>query len=325
MQPEEVAAAVARRIESVVIGQSAAVELLLAALGARAHVLLEGVPGTAKTLLAATIARCAGLHLERVHLTPDFDPRELLGSRVWLADEGRFQFRPGPVFGQMLLADELERAAPRAQAALLEAMQEGQVTCHGATRLLDRRFWLVATRNPFETQGVFPMPDSELDRFGLRVVLDCPSASEERSLMLAHREADDPHARLASLTEPVISPGELSLWQQHVARVHVADSVVQYMLALVRATRQQPELTLGAGPRASVWLLRCSQALALGRRRAYVLPDDVRDLVVPVLEHRLRLAPEAQIAGLTPRSVLGRLLSSITGPAVPLAVASART
>jgi MoxR-like ATPase len=323
MRPDEVAQALERRIRSVFIGQDAVLELLLASLAARSHVLLEGPPGTAKTLLASAIAAFVGLRFARVQLTPDLMPSDLLGTSVWLPQEGRFDFRPGPVFTDVLLADELNRAPPKTQAALLEAMQERQVTYDGVTRSLGERFWVIATQNPLEQEGTYPLPESQLDRFALKVAIDYPADGDERDILTAHRDGGEPGERLRKSEGPVLTPEALAGWQQAAVGVHVADTILDYVRALVRGTRTQPDLAWGAGPRAGIALLRVGQALALVRGRTYVIPDDIRDLVYPVLAHRVRLAPEAQIAGLGLRAVISRLVAAVPVPTVHTPGASA--
>ncbi len=325
MRPADVAPAIEAKVREVFVGQDATLELLLAALAARTHVLLEGPPGTAKTLLAWAVAKAVGLGFKRVQLTPDLMPSDLLGTSVWLPHEGRFDFRAGPVFTDVLLADELNRAPPKTQAALLEAMQERQVTIDGTTRPLASAFWVVATQNPLEQEGTYPLPESQLDRFGLKIDIGYPSGQEERAVLLSHRDAGDPGERLRAEQAPVVAAAVLAEWQRAATQVHVDDTIVDYVQALVRATRSQPDLQWGAGPRAGVSILRCARALALVRRRDYVIPDDVRELVVPALDHRVRLAPEAQIAGLSVRTVLGRIIAAIPVPAVHDSRAAAAT
>jgi MoxR-like ATPase len=323
MRADEAAAALVRRVRQVFIGQDAVLELVLAALAARAHVLVEGPPGTAKTLLASAVAASVGLKFSRVQLTPDLMPSDLLGTSVWLPHEGRFDFRPGPVFTDVLLADELNRAPPKTQAALLEAMQERQVTHDGVTHALGPRFWVLATQNPLEQEGTYPLPESQLDRFALKIAIDYPADEDERDILRAHRDHGEPALRLRAAESPVLSPAELDAWQAQASKVHVDDTILAYVRAVVRGTRSQPDLAWGAGPRAGVALVRLGQALALVRGRAYVVPDDVRDLIVPVLSHRVRLAPEAQIAGLSLRTILARLLAGIPVPVTHAPAASA--
>lgn len=303
------------RVGEVVKGQHAVVEFLVAALAARAHVLLEGPPGTAKTLMAWSVANSVGLSFARVQLTPDLMPSDLLGSSVWLPHEGRFEFHQGPLFTEVLLADELNRAPPKTQAALLEAMQERQVTYDGVTRQLGDAFWVVATQNPLEQEGTYPLPESELDRFALKLRVDYPTTEADLQLLRLHQARGDAldHVKRSS-SSPLLSSDELRAWRDQVRQVRVDDSLLRYIQTLVASTRSQPDLAWGAGPRAAVALLDCGRALALVRSRDYVVPDDVIELLGPVLAHRLRVAPEALVAGVTVSDVLARVVAAITVP-----------
>jgi MoxR-like ATPase len=291
------------------------VELLLAALGAGSHVLLEGPPGTAKTLLAWTIAHSVGLSFKRAQLTPDLMPSDLIGTNVWLPNAGRFELRPGPLFTGVLLADELNRAPPKTQAALLEAMQERRITVDGETRELDPAFWVVATQNPLEQEGTYPLPESQLDRFGLKVSVTYPDTGSERALLRQYRDEGDALERAQHTLEPVLSRDELLGWRESIATVVVDDTVVDYIQTLVAATRNEPDLSFGAGPRAALALLACGRALANVRGRNYVVPDDIQELALPALGHRVRLAPEAQVAGITLQATLRRVLDAVPVPA----------
>lgn len=317
MQQDDLAGTLRRTVAKFVVGQDKAVELLLAALVARAHVLLEGPPGTAKTLLAAAIARCSGLRFKRVQFTPDLLPGDLVGTSVWLPGEGRFEFRHGPIFTDVLLADELNRAPPKTQAALLEAMQERQATVDGVSYSLGDEFWVLATQNPLELEGTYPLPESQLDRFALKVVLGYPSAEQERQMLLRHRDGGEPLDALRSQQAAVVSLEALRAWQRSSESVHVDDGIIDYIERVVRTTRDASELQWGAGPRAAVALLRCSRGLALVRGRSYVLPDDVVDVAGPALGHRVRLTPEAELAGVQPAQVVARVVRHAAVPSVP--------
>lgn len=312
----ETAAVLEHRIRDAFLGQSLVVELLLAAFGARAHVLLEGPPGTAKTLLAWSIANSVGLRFTRAQLTPDLMPSDLLGTSVWLPHEGRFELRPGPLFTDTLLADELNRAPPKTQAALLEAMQERRITLDGQTRELGDFFWVVATQNPLEQEGTYPLPESQLDRFALKIRMGYPDAADERQMLAVHIARGDPMEQMRAGREPALDVEALRQWQASIERIHFDEALVDYIHALVRATRQQPDLSWGAGPRAGIALVRVGRALASVRGRRYVIPDDIRDLVEPVLGHRVRIAPEAQVAGLDLATVLDRVVRAIPVPTV---------
>jgi MoxR-like ATPase len=312
----DIAAALERRVREVYHGSSEVVELLLTALASGTHVLLEGPPGTAKTLLAWSLAHSVGLSFRRAQMTPDLMPSDLLGTNVWLPNEGRFELRPGPLFTGVLLADELNRAPPKTQAALLEAMQERRITLDGQTRELDPAFWVVATQNPLEQEGTYPLPESQLDRFGLKIAVGYPDEQAERALLRQFRDHGDAMHTARRALAPVLDRDAFVAWRRSIDAVRVDDTIVDYIQALVAATRVQPDLAWGAGPRAALTLLGCGRALAALRRRDYVIPDDVQDLALPALSHRVRLEPEAQVAGVTVASTLQRVLSSVTVPAV---------
>jgi len=315
METDRNAAALIDRIRDGFFGQPLTIELLLAAFGAQGHVILQGPPGTGKTLLAVTIARAAQLEFHRVQMTPDLMPSDLLGTSVWLPAEGRFDFRQGPLFTEVLLADELNRAPPKTQAALLEAMQERRITLDGKTHQLSEDFWVVATQNPLEQEGTYPLPDSQLDRFAMQIAVDHPADEAERRVLQRHRDKGDAlkiteHAQ----RDPVLSGEQLTSWRSQIERVHLDEALIDYIHALVRATRLQPELQWGAGPRAGISLLRCSRALANIRAREYVIPDDVHDLYEPVVAHRLRLSAEAHVSGVTVGTVVQRILGAVSVP-----------
>ncbi|HEU4394752.1 MAG TPA: MoxR family ATPase, partial [Planctomycetota bacterium] len=281
-------AALRSGVESVFVGKPAVVRNLLVGLLSGGHVLVEDVPGVGKTTLARALARCVGGSFSRIQFTPDLLPSDVVGASVWDARRSVFDFRPGPVFASVVLADEINRATPRTQAALLEAMGEGQVTVDGATHPLPRPFLVVATQNPHEFEGTFPLPESELDRFLLRVRLGYPTPDEERRIV----RGQDTAAALDRLQPALDGPAVLRL-QEEVRSVRVDDSVMDYVLRLTTETRRSPSLSLGASPRASAMLYRASQALARMEGRDFVLPDDAKRLAVPVLAHRLvsRAAP----------------------------------
>lgn len=309
-------AAVVAQVGSAVVGATEALEQLLVALLCRSHVLVEDVPGTGKTLLARSLAQALGCQFRRVQLTPDVLPSDITGSSVFDQRSANFEFRPGPVFTQVLLADEINRATPRSQSALLEAMEEQQVTVDGETRPLPQPFFVMATQNPLEMEGTFPLPEAQLDRFGLRVTLGYPSAENERAI-LRRFEADR-----APEVGPVLAAAEVIALQRARAAVVVADDVVDYLLGVVRATREDSRLALGASPRAALALHRAAQARALLGGRSFVLPDDVKALAVPVLAHRLVPTGAARLRGVSAQSVLAEIL---VGHEVPVEDLSAST
>ncbi|HWQ84120.1 MAG TPA: MoxR family ATPase [Anaerolineales bacterium] len=302
-------------VEQVIVGKRSVIELVTVALLCEGHVLLEDVPGTGKTMLGRALAISLGGSFKRLQCTPDLLPNDVTGVSVFNQGQADFEFRPGPVFVNILLADEINRATPRTQSALLEAMQEQQVTVDGVTRPLPRPFLVLATQNPIEYEGTFPLPEAQLDRFLMRLPLGYPSPADERQILLNLRR-EHPIASLQPLAFD-LDGGSLSgveallRLQRQVWEVHVDSSLEDYLLRLVGATRQHPELALGASPRASLALLRAAQALAAVRGRDHVLPDDIKYLTPVVLPHRLLARPEAELRGRTAGLVLADLLNSL--------------
>ena len=269
-------------IGSVVLGKGDAIRLTVVALLAGEHVLLEDVPGVGKTLLGKAIARSLGGRFHRIQFTPDLLPSDITGSSVYEGASQTFRFRPGPVFANVLLADEINRATPRTQSALLEAMNERQVSADGETHMLPQPFMVIATQNPIEFEGTYPLPESQLDRFLLRTPLGYPAREAERDVLASHREGE-PVDRL----QPVLEPEQIVELQQSVRGVKMDDAIREYLLDVIEATRRCEELHVGASPRAALALYRASQALALIEGRQYVVPDDVKQLAVRVLAHRV--------------------------------------
>ena len=296
-------------VAGVVVGKQDAVEQLLVALLCRGHALLEDVPGVGKTLLARSLAATMACSFRRIQFTPDVLPTDVTGSSVFDQRSASFEFRPGPIFTQILLADEINRATPRAQSALLEAMEERQVTVDGETMPLPRPFLVLATQNPIELEGTFPLPEAQLDRFLVRVTLGYPSAEEEDAI-LRRFERDDPFARL----QAVVNPEDVARLQERRGEIEVSDPVRTYLLDVVRGTRTDERIALGASPRAALALHRAAQARALLRGRPYVLPDDVKALARPVLAHRLLLTAQARLRGDTPEGVVAAVVDSVPVP-----------
>ncbi len=286
-----------QQTEQAIVGKAEVIQEALAALLAGGHLLLEDVPGTGKTTLARVLARSLGLPYRRVQMTPDLLPSDLTG--VYIYHDGTFRFRPGPIFTGVLLADELNRATPKTQSALLEAMQEGQVTLEGETHPLPKPFWVIATQNPIEQEGTYRLPEAQLDRFICRLRLKYPEPEAEREILRRLREASPEEA-----LQPLTSAKEIVALQQQVRRVHLEPDLEDYLLAIVQATRQAPQVLLGASPRAALALQRFAQAKAALAGRDFVLPDDIQSAVLPVLAHRLLLHYEARLEGVKAEQVL---------------------
>jgi MoxR-like ATPase len=301
---------VGAEVSSVVVGQDAVIEPMLAALAVGGHVLLEGVPGVAKTLLANSVARALGVSFSRLQFTPDMLPSDVTGTMTLRG--GALEFRPGPVFASVVLADEINRTPPKTQAALLEAMQEGQVTVDGEPHRLPDPFLVIATQNPIEYEGTYPLPEAQLDRFLVKVDVGYPAEEDELRMLQLERRG------LASAglerVRPVVSADDLGAARSAVEAVSVSDEVAAYVLAVVRQTRSLPSVTLGASPRAAVHLLAASKAMASMAGRSYATPDDVARMAVPVLRHRLILSPEAELERYRTEEAVGTALSMVPVP-----------
>jgi MoxR-like ATPase len=302
---QEFAAKVTTNVEKVIIGKGNTIQLLLVAMLCEGHVLLEDVPGVGKTMLARSLAISLGGAFKRLQCTPDLLPNDVTGVSVYNQQTGQFEFRPGPIFVNILLADEINRATPRTQSALLEAMQEQQVTVDGVTRLLPRPFLVMATQNPIEYEGTFPLPEAQLDRFLMRLAVGYPSTEVEKRL-LVHLQREHPINQL----EQIVEGSQLIPLQQLVWDVHVDETLHDYIIRLVTATRDHPDLALGGSPRASLALFKTAQALAALRGRDHVIPDDIKYLVLPTITHRLIVRPEAELRGHTALSIMGEVVKN---------------
>jgi MoxR-like ATPase len=293
-------------IEKVIVGKRSTIDLFTVALLCEGHVLIEDVPGTGKTMLARSIAVSLGGAFKRLQCTPDLLPNDVTGVSVFNQQTGQFEFRPGPIFVNILLADEINRATPRTQSALLEAMQEQQVTIDGITRMLPRPFLVIATQNPIEYEGTFPLPEAQLDRFLMRLTMGYPTIADEKTI-LTNLQHEHP---VNSLTQ-VVEGLQLPSMQHMVWDIHVDGSLQDYIVRLVAATRSHPDLTLGGSPRASLALFKTAQALAAVRGRDHVIPDDIKYLVPYTLTHRLIARPEAELRGRTVQVILNEILQKV--------------
>ncbi|GAA2084645.1 MoxR family ATPase [Actinomadura alba] len=299
-------------VAKAVVGQDAVVTGLVIALLCRGHVLLEGVPGVAKTLLVRTLAQTLSLDFKRVQFTPDLMPGDVTGSLVYDNRTAEFEFREGPVFTNLLLADEINRTPPKTQASLLESMEERQVSVEGMPRRLPDPFMVCATQNPIEYEGTYPLPEAQLDRFLLKLTVPVPSRDEEISMLQRHASGFDP--RDLSAVKAVAGEAELAAGREAVRGIHVDPKVAGYVVDLCRATRQSPSLQLGVSPRGATALLATARAWAWLSGRDYVTPDDAKALARPTLRHRVQLRPEAELEGATADGVLAGVLSTVPAP-----------
>jgi len=302
-------AAVAEAVEKVILGKSYAVRLAVATLFAEGHLLIEDIPGVGKTTLAKALAKCIGGTFKRIQFTPDLLPSDITGVTVFNQKTGEFEFRPGAVFANIVLADEINRTTPRTQSALLEAMGEGQVSVDGVTYPLPRPFFVIATQNPIERHGTYPLPEAQLDRFLMRVHLGYPQPEEE-ALILQQQALEHPLERL----EPVLDSAGVLAVQRLVRQVHLSPALRRYIVQLVTATRQHPAVALGASPRGSLGLMRAGQAWALMHGRTFVTPDDIKAVATAVLSHRLILKAEATARHLTVEQIVAEVLHNTPPP-----------
>jgi MoxR-like ATPase len=301
-------------VSKVVVGQDSVVTGLVIALLCRGHVLLEGVPGVAKTLMVRTLAASLDLSAKRLQFTPDLMPGDVTGSLVFDSRTAAFEFREGPVFTNLLLADEINRTPPKTQSALLEVMEERQVSVDGVGRPLPEPFIVAATQNPIEYEGTYPLPEAQLDRFLLKLAVPLPSRDEELGVLRAHHNGFDPRDLAGAGVRPVAGAADLAAGRAAAGRVRVAEGVLAYVVDLCRATRTSPSLELGASPRGATALLAAGKAWAWLLGRDYLTPDDVKALARPTLRHRIRLRPEAQLEGVTADAVLDAVLATVPTP-----------
>lgn len=309
IQIQAFAEKVIANIEKVIVGKRSSVELSVVSLLCQGHLLIEDVPGVGKTVLARSLARSLGCSFSRIQFTPDMLPSDVTGVSIFNQVSTQFEFRPGPIMSQVVLADEINRATPKTQAALLEAMEERQVTVDGVTHKLPRPFLVLATQNPIEYEGTFPLPEAQLDRFLIRLRLGYPDIEDEIDI-LERQQIRHPVSDL----EQVVNENDLVEVQEHVKTVYIAPSMKRYLVELVRQTRQHPEVYLGASPRGSLALFRTGQARAAILGRDFVLPDDIKALVKPALSHRVILGPAARLRDLSADQILDEILSKVPVP-----------
>ena len=300
--------------EKVIVGQEEVFTQVVIAFLAGGHVLLEGVPGTAKTLLAKTLARLIDASFGRIQFTADLMPSDVVGTQVFDLEQGQFHLKRGPIFTSILLADEINRAPAKTQSALLEAMEERQVTIDGVGYPLGDPFMILATQNPVEYEGTYPLPEAQLDRFLFKVRVDYPPAPVEQEVLRRYHQGFDARNLDATGIQPVVRPADLPALRQTIRAVTVEEGIIGYITALVGATRRSPDLMLGGSPRASIALLLTAKTIAAIRGRDYVTPDDVKFVATPVLRHRIILRPEAEIEGLDADAILRRLLAGLEVP-----------
>lgn len=304
----DIAQEVLSEVSRVIVGYGDILQQLFIALLVNGHVLLEGVPGLGKTVMAKTFAKTLGISFKRIQFTPDLLPSDITGTKIFDQNEGAFVLQKGPLFANIVLADEINRSAPKTQAALLEAMAERQITIEGETLLLEKPFMVVATENPVEMEGTYPLPEAQLDRFIMKLWLEYPEKEEEVDIMRRQISGESP------TVEAITSGEELLAAQRLMNMVYIDDRILKYIRDIVLKTRSHPQIALGCGPRASLVLMKCSKARAAILGRVYVTPDDVRALIVPALNHRILLKPEAELEGLDVKIVIKNIVEDIPIP-----------
>ena len=300
---------IVKNVSKVIVGKKQVIEQALSAVIAQGHILIEDVPGVGKTMLAKSLSASIGCSFKRIQFTPDLLPSDIVGVSIYNQRTGEFLFRPGPVMAQIVLVDEINRATPKTQSALLEAMEELQVSVDGDSRTLERPFIVIATQNPIEYEGTFPLPEAQLDRFLIRISLGYPSFAEEMAV-IEQQEQIHP----IDVLQPVATPKDIINLQEAGKNIYVDNSVREYVVSLIDATRNHEDVSLGASPRASLGMFRAVRGIAILRDRDYVIPDDVKELAYAVLAHRLILSPSARMRGLQARQVVSSLLESVPIP-----------
>lgn len=301
-----------QEIASIIVGQEEAVDLLLTGLLANGHVLIEGVPGVAKTLLAKLTAKLIKADYSRIQFTPDLMPSDVLGTSVFNLKTGEFEFHQGPVFSEIVLIDEINRAPAKTQAALFEVMEERQVTVEGFTRKMKELYMVVATQNPIEQEGTYRLPEAQLDRFLMKIIVNYPKPEEELEILKRHNE--NVHLTQLDKIKPILTKKEILEFKNMGGRIFIEESLLKYISEIIIATRNSPAIYLGASPRASVALLNTAKAFALIQGRDYIIPDDIKFIAIPVLQHRLILSPESEMEGRSTGMIIRRLIEKIEVP-----------
>jgi MoxR-like ATPase len=310
----DIASNIKVNVKKVIVGQDEAIDLLIIGLLSEGHLLLEGVPGVAKTLLAQTFSACVDLNFSRIQFTPDLMPGDVLGTNIYSFEDSAFHLTKGPVFTDILLADEVNRTPPKTQAALLQAMHEREVSIDGTTYDLGAGFMVIATQNPIEHQGTYPLPEAQLDRFLFKLVLDYPEREEERAIVARHgHRAVMPSVQEFGL-ETVCNLETIQAMRARIGEVRLEDEVLDYIVDIVRATREHPSIRIGASPRCGAMMARSCRAVAALDGRDYVVPDDVKAIAVPVFSHRLGLAPSAEIEGQQVSAIVRQILEQVSAP-----------
>jgi MoxR-like ATPase len=309
LEPRETLGRILNNVQQVISGQAGSLRIILAALASGGHVLLEDFPGTGKTTLAKAIAHSLGATFRRVQFTPDLLPSDILGVSVFNPNDQQFDFRAGPIFTDVLLADEINRASPRTQSALLEAMPEGQVSVEGRTMELSDLFFVIATQNPVEFRGTYPLPEAQMDRFAVRLSLGYVSLEEEVGIVSGQN-----HGHPLDRLEACVTPLDVQALRRAVSDIHVDDTLQQYAVQVVRATRELPSVQMGAGPRASLSLIRAARALALLDGSDFVNPDQLQELMAPVLAHRIIVDPQSRFSGVTSEAIVRDLIEATPVP-----------
>ena len=313
MKAPALAAHVRKELAKIIVGQGGTLDQLLLVLLVHGHALIEGVPGLAKTLAVKSLARIFSLQFQRVQCTPDLIPADILGGNVFESATSSFRLHRGPVFTDLLLVDEINRMPPRTQSALLEAMEELQVTIDGRRHVLSPSFAVFATQNPVEFEGTYPLPEAQLDRFLMKIRVDYPDSTQETEILSHYQEGFDARS-LDSITIESVSAETLQAAREEIRRVRVEPKLLDYIAAMVRATRNSPAISLGASPRAAISMMQVSKAIAAIEDRDFLIPDDVKTAAPPILRHRMLLKPEADLEGITPDQVISEILAGIDVP-----------